>query len=305
MRAEQQSNALNTAKEQAGKYRNTSGEQTSEAAERKPEEIREKAEAVPEMVRCNQVGMTCHAVEGIILSAAYIAEYLKGDRALWYVAVIMALALLPPLLELIAYSRNPQTMAVKHLLSYGFAVFYVFAMMTTTSTVAFAYVIPMLIAISVFNDYKYAIPINIGVIVVNVLQIALFLSKGVYSLENNLVQVETQLIVMVVVGLYSIYSSKALETNNRIKLRKIRRQSEETERLWHVTMEISRQMAADIASIQAGVGTLSEAVAATRAAMAEVNSGSGDTAQAVQRQLEKTEDIQRRVEAVKDIRRPL
>lgn len=257
-----------------------------------------KTDAVPEMARCNRVGTACHVIEGLVLTAAYVGEYVKGDRALWYVGVIIFLALLPPVLELIAYRRNPGTTAIKHFLAYGFAVFYTFAMFTTTSAVTFVYVIPMLIAISVYNDYKYSIPINIGVIVVNILQVALFVSRGTYSLENNMTQLETQVIVMIVMCVYSMYTSRTLEINNREKLEKIRLQSAETASILHTAMEISDRMVADITAINSKVEELGEAVASTREAMAEVNSGSNDTAQAVQKQLEETEDIQRKVEAV-------
>ena len=57
-------------------------------------------------------------------------------------------------------------------------------------------------------------------------------------------------------------------------------------------------MVSDIEKIDSKISTLGESVDATREAMGEVNTGSTDTADAVQKQLEMTEQIQRRVETV-------
>lgn len=300
MKAEEKLQYLETAKERVGTRIETAGARVEQAAGKKVDEIKEKIESVPEMARCNKVGLICHTVEGLIVTAAYIGEFVKGARTLNYLLIIALLALLPPVAEIITYRRNPQTQMIKHLIAYGFAVFYTFAMLTTTSTVTFVYVIPMLIAISVYNDYKYSIPINIGVIIVNAVQVGLFLSKGIYSPDTNMAQLETQIIVMVVISLYSMYTSKALEINNRVKVKKIQQQSASSEKLLKTTMDVSLKMVADIEAMNQKIEVLSEAVMSTREAMAEVNSGSSDTAQAVQRQLEETEDIQRKVEAVEN-----
>lgn len=300
MKAEEKFQHLEAAKERAGARMETVGARVEQAAGKKAGEIKEKIEAVPEMARCNKVGLICHTLEGLIVTAAYIGEFVKGDRTLNYLIIIALLALLPPVAELITYRRNPETQMIKHLIAYGFAVFYTFAMLTTTSTVAFVYVIPMLIAISVYNDYKYSIPINIGVIVVNAVQVGLFLSRGIYALDTNMAQLETQIIVMVVIGFYSMYTAKALEINNRVKVKKIQQQRAASEKLLKTTMDVSLKMVGDIQAINEKIEVLSEAVLSTREAMAEVHSGANDTAQAVQRQLEETEDIQRKVEAVEN-----
>ena len=66
------------------------------------------------------------------------------------------------------------------------------------------------------------------------------------------------------------------------------------------TMEVSGKMAADIENVNSKILSLGEAINATREAMAEVNTGSTDTADAVQKQLEMTENIQNKVDDVKN-----
>ena len=172
-------------------------------------------------------------------------------------------------------------------------------MFTTNNKLVFTYVIPMLIAITVYNDYKYSIPINTGVIIINIAQVVLFLANGTYTMSDT-ASIEIQVLVIVLISLYCMYTSKTLEINSVVKLKQIEKQSCETERILNNTMEISGKMAADIENVNSKILSLGESINATREAMAEVNTGSTDTADAVQKQLEMTENIQNKVDDVKN-----
>ena len=172
-------------------------------------------------------------------------------------------------------------------------------MFTTNNKLVFTYVIPMLIAITVYNDYKYSIPINTGVIIINIAQVVLFLANGTYTMSDT-TSIEIQVLVIVLISLYCMYTSKTLEINSVVKLKQIEKQSRETERILNNTMEISGKMAADIENVNSKILSLGESINATREAMAEVNTGSTDTADAVQKQLEMTENIQNKVDDVKN-----
>lgn len=268
-----------------------------ETAKKEVGRIVEKIESRSELERSNRVAMICHTVEAAVISAAYIGEFARGARVLWYVLLTILLAFIPVTAEWILYKKSADSKNIKHAISYGFAIFYIFIMLTTTNTLAFVYVIPMLIAVTVYNDYKYSIPINIGVIIVNAVQVLMFFRNGTYT-KSDMSSVEIQLLVIVMISLFSMYASKTLEINNRIKLKKIEEQGAVTEKILNNTMTISNEMVSDIEEIDKKISMLGESVDATREAMAEVNTGSTDTAEAVQRQLEMTEDIQKKVETV-------
>lgn len=251
------------------------------------------------MARCNKTAAICHTAEILAISLAYIVEYIKGARTLSYVLLTILIGVAAPLLEWFFYSKKRDTAMVKHILGYGFGIFYIFIMLTTNNTLAFTYAIPMFIAISVFNDFKFSIPVNIGCLLVNCVQAVLFINKGVYT-KDNLAGLEIQVLVMIIIAIYSMYTCKVLETNNAAKLRTIKEHSDNTDMILDNTMEISGKIGERINMIDSKIRELDEAVSATREAMHEVTVGSGDTAEAVQKQLEMTEDIQHKVENVKN-----
>ncbi len=225
-------------------------------------------------------------------------EYFKGARTLPYVLLTIVIGMAAPALEWLFYNRKHDTTMVKHVLGYGFGLFYIFIMMTTNNTLAFTYVVPMFIAISVFNDYKFSIPVNVCCVLVNCVQAVIFIKNGVYTMDN-LAGLEIQIIVMIIIAAYSMYSSRVLEQNNNAKLKKIKEHGDKTAAILHNTMEVADKMGECIHVIDSKIKELDEAISATREAMHEVTVGSGDTAEAVQKQLEMTEDIQHKVDDVR------
>ena len=250
-----------------------------------------------ELAAQNKVGIVCHAIESVIITIAYIAEILKGARSLPYVLFISALALGPVIAEIIFFSRNRETGMVKHLLGYGYAVLYIAIMLTTDNVFAFVYVIPMLMAITVYNDVRYSVLTNVGVIIVNVAEIVILLKKGIFTAGDS-AEIETQLFVMILVIAYSIYTSVVVDKINKGKLRTLESQQEQIQMAQDKTMEASRHLVSEIDSINDKIKVLAESLNATKEAMEEVNSGSTDTAAAVQKQLEQTGKIQNQVEQV-------
>ncbi|MDD3240683.1 MAG: methyl-accepting chemotaxis protein [Lachnospira sp.] len=256
-----------------------------------------KGEVLGQDAARNRVGLIAHCTEAVIITLAYIMEFVKGSRTIPYVIIISALALIPALLELFFYKKNPRTTMVKHLLGYGYAVLYMAIMFTTNNTFAFVYVIPMLIAITVFDDLKYSIKINIGVFIVNVIEVIILLNNGIYT-KSDSASIEIQLFVMLLVSVFSIYTTAIVEKVNKNKLDELNEHQEQLKRAQEKTAEASKYLVEEIEGINEKINILSESLASTREAMAEVNSGSTDTATAVQNQLVQTEAIQNKVEQV-------
>lgn len=252
-----------------------------------------------ELAASNKVVMICHFIVDFMISAAYFVEFLKGDRTLVYVLVTILLAMLPPVLELVFYTRKKNTTMVRHFVAFGFAVLYVFVMLTTSNYLSFVYVIPMLIAITVYNDFKYSLPIEVGVLLVNVAQLVMFFRKGLYTSEN-MASVEIQIFVIILISGIQLYTSIVTEKINEKKLENLKEEHGRTEKILNHTVQVSDKMIAQIMESAEKIAILGESMRAMKESMEEVNSGSNDTAEAVQNQLGQTEEIQTMVHSVEE-----
>ena len=250
-----------------------------------------------ELARENTVAMNCHFLVCGIISIAYFVEFLKGDGTLLYVLATIILAMGPVVGEIICYKKQHDTKMIKHFVGIGYAILYTFVMFTTNNHFTFVYVIPMLIAITVYNDFKYSLPIEVGVVIVNVLQLALFFKRGIYT-KADMASVEIQFFVIVLICGIQLYVSIVAEKLNQKKLAELKAEHEKTEELLTRIMDTSDKMTQQITESAQKTASLGESMQAMKESMEEVNSGSNDTAEAVQSQLNQTEEIQAMVEQV-------
>lgn len=250
-----------------------------------------------ELARENTVAMNCHFLICGIISIAYFVEFLKGDGTLLYVLATIILAMGPVVGEIICYKKQHDTKMIKHFVGIGYAILYTFVMFTTNNHFTFVYVIPMLIAITVYNDFKYSLPIEVGVVIVNVIQLALFFKRGIYT-KADMASVEIQFFIIVLICGIQLYVSIVAEKLNQKKLAELKAEHEKTEELLTRIMDTSDKMTQQITESAQKTASLGESMQAMKESMEEVNSGSNDTAEAVQSQLNQTEEIQAMVEQV-------
>ena len=250
-----------------------------------------------ELARENTVAMNCHFLVCGIISIAYFVEFLKGDGTLLYVLASIILAMGPVVGEIICYKKQHDTKMIKHFVGIGYAILYTFVMFTTNNLFTFVYVIPMLSAITVYNDFKYSLPIEVGVVIVNVIQLALFFKRGIYT-KADMASVEIQFFVIVLICGIQLYVSIVAEKLNQKKLAELKAEHEKTEELLTRIMDTSDKMTQQITESAQKTASLGESMQAMKESMEEVNSGSNDTAEAVQSQLNQTEEIQAMVEQV-------
>ncbi|MCI5622012.1 MAG: methyl-accepting chemotaxis protein [Lachnospiraceae bacterium] len=248
----------------------------------------------------NRLVMICHWVEAVVIAFAYFLEVVKGTRGIAYVLMIVVLALAAPIMELYFYRKNHDTTMVKHCAAIGFAIFYTVAVFTTQSALTFCYVIPMIIAISVYQDTKYTLKIGIGVVIVNIGSvIKLALTVGLE--KQGTAFYETQILVIIIVFVYSVAVNRALEKMQKASLQKISAEKDKSEGILNHVLGISGNMMGQIGNMAENMESLREEVSNTKAAMTELTGGATDTAEAVQNQLSQTEAIQDKVDQVKGV----
>ncbi len=72
-----------------------------------------------------------------IIALAYILEVFKHTRTVGYVAVIVLLNALPPVIGWMCYSKDTASKAIKHGIGIGYALMYTLALLTSTNILVF------------------------------------------------------------------------------------------------------------------------------------------------------------------------
>ena len=252
-----------------------------------------------EIARNNRVGMLAHATDATVMVIYSIIQTYAGLHSGLYAVLMVILGIGPVVAEYVCWKKDPATPAIRHFLAIGFALFYSVALFTSTNNIVFVFVIPMILVISIYNDTKYSLMINTGTVIESLLVAVIGSQTGKFGYAGADSAV-IQVVIMVLVGLYSFLSAQVLERNNREKMQNIDESRKETELLFSDISSLSRELAAGIEDMDTDLDRLNTTFAKTKGAMEQVTAGADDTANAVQKQLSQTEAIQSKVELVND-----
>lgn len=252
----------------------------------------------------NKAAVFGHTVLAAILLAAYALEVFKGSRTIGYYAVFAVLALVPVVAEWILYHRNPADGKIQHVLGFGYSIFYVFVIFTTTDVTAFTFAIPLYIVVTLYSDLKYCIILSTGGFLVNLL-FTIYQAVTVGIASEEMPTYEIRVLLMLIVAVFLCMSTKVMSKINKMKMEELGQEKDNVSRLLNSVMAISEEMSNGIVDVQEQMTTLGGAVSETRNAMEEVASGANDAAEAIQNELGQTEEIQRHIEEVAAVSRSI
>ncbi|MDE7332793.1 MAG: hypothetical protein K2O16_11290 [Lachnospiraceae bacterium] len=247
----------------------------------------------------NNTAIKGHTVIDSILFAAYLLEVLKGSRTIGYFAVFALLAVVPVAVEWLIYARNPESGAIKHLIGITYGVLYIFAIFTTNSLLPFTYAFPMFIVIILYMDPRFNIIIGVFASCAN-LAYVVYHGMTVGYAKTEIPDVEIRVAATILTALFMIFTAFAVTKVNNMKLKQIQDQTDETGRLMSSILAASQNMITDITEVTRQMSGLGDSVTKVHDAMQEVSVGSTETAESVQVQIQRTEQIQAHIGNVKN-----
>ena len=227
-------------------------------------------------------------------------EVAKGARTIGYYAVFAVLAVVPVVVEWILYKKDPANLYIKHVLGFGYSIFYIFVIFTTTNVTAFTFAIPLYIVITLYSDVKYCIVLSTGGFLVNLI-FTIYQAVTVGISSEEMATYEIRVILMLIVAIFLCMATDVMAKINRMKMTEIGQEKDNVSRLLNNVMATSGEMTEGISDVQEQMSRLGSAVLETRNAMDEVASGANDAAEAIQNQLGQTEEIQRHIEEVEAV----
>ena len=248
------------------------------------------------MALANKMAAICLTGLDGFLTLAYIAEGAKGNRSLGYVALVVALALIPVIASWICYSKNPETGMVKHIVGIGFAILYAVIILTGINPLVFIYAFPMLVVVTLYLDKAYLVQTGVGVIILNIIDVVRKSMAG--SVGGELMQI--QIVVTVMIVIYIIITVSVSLKYQEINAARITLEKDKTTDVLNKILSVSGTMTSDIVKVVGEMKELSLSVDDTLTAMSEVQAGASETANSVQDQLLQTEEINNYAGAVEE-----
>lgn len=251
------------------------------------------------LAKANKAVINCHLITVTVLTLAYCLEVFKGAKTAPYLCMLALLGYAPAVTEFFLYRKNQTHFMIKYLVPFGYAAMYMAILFTTDNVLAFVYALPMLIAVTVYNDFRYCAKIGAAVVLVNAAHVVYFYGKDGFE-PAEISSAEIQIAVLIIVVLFSCYTASVSNQMSRVEIRRAEEEKERSGRLLEKTLQTSAGMTKVIDAVSGEMAALLESVQGTRTAMDELAGGTQDTADAVQRQMEQTEEITERIGQVEE-----
>ncbi len=246
----------------------------------------------------NKVGQTLYTVIAGVLTLAYVVETADHRRTIGQFIALMITLLVPVAANWIIMSKDKGSNLVRHIMGYGYGVFFAVTCFTTEETrLVFVYVIPMIFVTMIFLDYGFSIRVSAGAVLIAVVHAVVFSATRNWTREA-IAEMEIELACMILVGVFNILVDKVIVTLNDRRMQSIEESGQKTTALLNKVMDVSNKMVTQVGQISDKMDVLVSSSSDTLNAMEEIQSGTGDSADSVQNQLHKTEEIQKQIDRV-------
>lgn len=254
---------------------------------------------ITDVERNNLTAMRAYIIDTVVMLTFCVLQAATGLQTWLYVLGLSILGLVPAGLELAYWKKDHNTPMIKHFVAIGFAIFYSVALFTAKNNLVFAFVIPMILVVSVYNDVRYSIMINTGTVIESLLIGIIGAKTGLFGYAGSDSAI-IQVVIMILVGVYSIMAAQTSQRNTEHKVERIQKVQSQTEAVLQNMKELSNTLKTGIEATYIDLEKLERASGVTKEAMQGVSVGANDTALAVQDQLLQTEEIQKKVDVVND-----
>ena len=254
---------------------------------------------ITDVERNNLTAMRAYIIDTVVMLTFCVLQAATGLQTWLYVLGLSILGLVPAGLELAYWKKDHNTPMIKHFVAIGFAIFYSVALFTAKNNLVFAFVIPMILIVSVYNDVRYSIMINTGTVIESLLVGIIGAKTGRFGYAGSDSAI-IQVVIMILVGIYSIMAARTAQSNAEHKVGRIKKVQSQTEAVLKNMEELSETLKTGIEATYIDLEKLARASGVTKEAMQGVSVGANDTALAVQDQLLQTEEIQKKVDVVND-----
>ena len=246
------------------------------------------------MVSTNKTAISGLLVMNFVLAVAYALEVVKDARSFGSYAVILALCVVPSVMAVVMFMKKKDTSAVKYVFAIGFALLYGYIMFTTSTTLAFCYVIVAYVILMVYTDTGLLLGLGIWAILTNLILMVMKFMKGELA-GTELTEAEIVLACLLLTMFFSLLALKKINGINQANIDKAEEERKQSEGILQNTLEVAAAMTENIKASVTEAESLKGAIGETQRAMEELTEGAKDGVSAIAVQKQNTETISENV----------
>ncbi len=244
----------------------------------------------------NKVVLIINWLLDTFLILGYIGEYFKGGRSLEFVVIFITIIVVPMMAATLIYRREPGNTNIKIITLVSYFILYVFVMFTSTRTLVYVYLFPILAMYILYFNLKLMI-YSCGIITfMNIIRVAWL--TGYHGLTSKIITTDYTIQISSVI-LYSaslIIATKLSNKFNDEKLVSIEEEKNKQGMILLDVLKIASVLDENSKRVYAFVDDLVESTEKVTVAVDKISSGADNTATSIQDQTKLTYEIQNIIE---------
>lgn len=248
----------------------------------------------------NKTALVCAVVMNVIIAAAYLIEVLKDARSVGSYCIVAALCILPCVLSAVVYRGKKDSKMIRYISGIGFLLLYAYIMITTSTDIAFCYIIVLFVAFVVYVDFKFLVGLGICALIVNVAAIVKKVVTGQFD-AVNLTNAEVIIACLLLTTFFTLFAIRKIEQINQANVLKAENQKRNSERILNTTLDVASNMTANIEEAVGETEQLKEMISDTQRAMEQLVADTNLEAEAITSQKQSTEKINEYILGVGDV----
>lgn len=240
--------------------------------------------------RKNKVTITAMSIMDVVLAVSYFIEFVKRNSTLTSALIMIVLCLGPAIASICAYNSRKDWIMIRHICSVGFCVMYTYAMFIRATDMVFCYLLVAYMAFIIYADIRislflgsYSFLINVVVIIQSVA------ANGIIPVK--LTEYEIMLACILLTTIFSLCALSVVNNVNKANIDKALKEQTQTQEVLDTVLDISDSVASNVDNVAGQMGHLEQAMSSTKESMENLARATSESAEAIQLQQEKTEEI--------------
>ncbi len=242
---------------------------------------------ISEEHRINRMVTSCYAGLSAVIILAYVIEIIKQTYTLQHILLDYAFLLAPLLISLVLYRMNPKHHLIKHVLSLGYGIYYLFMMLTEMDLTHYTFVIPMLVLTSVYHDWKFTLRTGVGIVGI----LTTYVVRAIIIGNIDRADLEIAMAVIVVSTMFVVLASVLSERNYRDRYQAIEDEKAKEAENYRKIQEVVKKIMSKIDLLDTAAQEMKGQTNNAKSAITEISHGTADVAENIQKQLMMSNNI--------------
>ena len=238
----------------------------------------------------NSTALSCMIIMNAVLAIAYIPEVIKGARSIPSYLVVFFLAVLPCVAIVLIYRQHKESKLMKYVWTIGFGLLYAYVMLTTTTSLAFCYVIIAMCILMVYLDFMLVAGLAIYSILVNVIRTIVMAVNGEFK-GVAITDAELIFACLIIFAAFAMIALKKISLINEANIVKADEGKKQSQELLDKTLSVANSMITNIDSAVAETESLKNAIANTQEDMQRLTLNVDEEVGAIEEEKQSTEKI--------------